>query len=107
MLSIYSDKTKKSYDTMEKAIAAEEEYDAAQAKAKEEKQKLADEKNNRKAELKAAEQAVIDANKALAEARNRYSVLIQQYTKDYGIEKGDSEVSPFISIEDFINMIFS
>ena len=72
-MKYYSEKTKKVYDTVKDLQTAETEFDKAHA-AEIAKQK---ERKARADEIKAARQAVIDAQK-------RYNALLDSFIKDYG-----------------------
>ena len=67
---IYSEKTKRRYETVEECIKAEEEYDKALAEEKEKKERLASERRERAKEV---ENAFKEAND-----------LLKAFIKDYG-----------------------
>lgn len=67
---IYSEKTKKRYDTVEECVEAEQEYEKAVKEEEERKAKLADERKVRAEEVKNAFKTAYD--------------LLDAFTKDYG-----------------------
>lgn len=71
------DKKGVEHATVEEALAAEQEYDAAAAKEKERKANLAKERKARAAEVE-------DAYKAILEARKAYEAKLNAFVKDYG-----------------------
>lgn len=66
---IYSEKTKKRYDTVEECINAEKAYDEALVEEKEKKEKLANERKERAKEVEDAFKVAYD--------------LLDKFTKDY------------------------
>ena len=81
---IYSEKTKKRYDTVEECVEAEKAYDKSIAEEKERKEKLASERKNRAKEVEDA-------------FKNAYS-LLDKFTKDYGtfhFTINSEDVNPF------------
>lgn len=73
----YSDVTKKFYDTSNACIKAEEDALTAQAKEKQEKEKLAAERKNRAAEVE-------EARKNMVAAQNKYKEVLEAFVKKYG-----------------------
>lgn len=67
---IYSEKTKKRYDTVEECEAAEREFEVAVAEEKERKEKLVAERKDRAKEVEEAFKNAHD--------------LLRNFTKDYG-----------------------
>ena len=67
---IYSEKTKKRYDTVEECEAAEREFEVAIAEEKERKEKLATERKDRAKEVE--------------EAFKKAHALLNDFAKDYG-----------------------
>ena len=67
---IYSEKTKKRYDTVEECVNAEAEFDKAIAEEKERKEKLVAERKDRAKEVEDAFKSAYD--------------LLHKFTKDYG-----------------------
>ena len=102
-MRILSEKTGKEYDTVPECLAAEKEFDEAQAKEKERKEALVKE---RKARAKEVEEAL----KAVCEAQKVYQDKLNAFLKDY---KGfhltirDSEKPSTSIFEDLFNTWFS
>ena len=67
---IYSEKTKKRYDTVDECVEAEKEFDKVKAEEKEKKERLASERKDRAKEV---EDAFKQAN-----------ALLNQFVEDYG-----------------------
>ncbi len=76
---IYSEKTKKRYDTVEECVKAEEEFDKAVAEEKEKKERLA---NERKERAKEVEDAFKNANDLLNKFIKDYGSFHATYTSD-------------------------
>lgn len=75
-MKIY-DKMGKEHATVDEALAAEKEYDEAAAKEKARKENLAKERKGRAAEVEAAYEAILEAQKA-------YREKLDAFVKDYG-----------------------
>ena len=75
-MKIY-DKMGKEHATVDEALAAEQEYDEAVAKEKARKENLAKERKERAAEVEAAYNAILEAQKA-------YREKLDAFVKDYG-----------------------
>lgn len=73
---IYSEKTKKRYDTVDECLAAEKEFDEAEIKKQEEAEAKERQREARGREVKEAYDLMI-------KAENRYYDLVKQYNKDY------------------------
>lgn len=76
-MRIFSEKTGKEYKTVPECIAAEKEFDEAQAKEEARKKALSDERKTRAKEVEDALKAVCDAQKA-------YEEKLDAFVKDYG-----------------------
>lgn len=76
---IYSEKTKKRYDTVEECVKAEEEFDKAIAEENEKKERLA---NERKERAKEVEEAIKNANDLLNKFIKDYGSFHTTYTSD-------------------------
>lgn len=76
-MRILSEKTGKEYKTVPECIAAEKEFDEAQAKEEARKKALTDERKTRAKEVEDALKAVCDAQKA-------YEEKLKAFLKDYG-----------------------
>ena len=76
-MRILSEKTGKEYKTVPECIAAEKEFDEAQAKEEARKKALSDERKTRAKEVENALKAVCDAQKA-------YEEKLDAFVKDYG-----------------------
>ena len=76
-MRILSEKTGKEYKTVPECIAAEKEFDEAQAKEEARKKALSDERKTRAKEVEDALKAVCDAQKA-------YEEKLDAFVKDYG-----------------------
>ena len=74
---IYSEKTKKTYPTVDACAEAEAAYDAKIAEEK----RIAEEKEQAR---KVREAEVAEAYEALAKAEKRYNELVEAYNHDYG-----------------------
>lgn len=73
---IYSEKTKKRYDTVDECLAAEREFDEAEIKKQEEAEAKERQREARGREVK-------EAYDLMVKAENRYYDLVKQYNKDY------------------------
>lgn len=94
---IYSEKTKKEYNTVDECIEAEKVYDA-EINAKIEKQKaLEAEKENRKKEIVAVSKEIADLNE-------KYKKLISAYVKDFGEPIHNNNVIPFPDIRSMLSL---
>ena len=71
-MRIFSEKTNKEYKTVEDCLKAEKEFDEALALEKAKKQKLAEDKKARAAEVEEAWKAVREANKKYVELKNKF-----------------------------------
>lgn len=76
-MTIISEKTGKNYDSVEACLADEKKYDEEQAKAKEKREKLANTRKERAAEVEEAYRAILKAQKTYREKLN-------QFVEDYG-----------------------
>ena len=76
-MKILSQKTNKYYATVEQCLAAEKEYDEAEAKKKAEADKLKAARKERANEVEAAYKASLEASK-------HYHDLLDAFVKDYG-----------------------
>ena len=76
-MRIFSEKTGKEYKTVPECLAAEKEFDEAVAKEKARKENLAKERKERAAEVEAAYNAILEAQKA-------YREKLDAFVKDYG-----------------------
>ena len=77
IMIIYSDKTKKRYDTVEDCLNAEKEFDEALIKKQEEQKALSEAKKTRA-------DAVVEAYKKMKESEKEYIKLKNAFIKDYG-----------------------
>jgi len=94
-MKIISEKTNKTYATVEECLAAEKAYDEKIAKEKEEKERLEKNKKLRWDEVEAA-------RKKYSEAYGYYRDLLHDYIMDYGeLIPLKSDVSGFL--KDFFN----
>lgn len=75
---ISSEKTGKTYNTVEECLEAEKLFDAEQLKKKEEEERKAAEKTARMDEIHAAKEAIRAAEK-------RYIELVNAYNRDYAV----------------------
>lgn len=75
---ISSEKTGKTYNTVEECLEAEKLFDAEQLKKKEEEERKAAEKTARMDEIHAAKEAIRVAEK-------RYVELVKAYNRDYAV----------------------
>lgn len=76
-MRIFSEKTGKEYKTVPECIAAEKEFDEAQAKKEARKKALSDERKTRAKEVE-------DALKAVCDAQKVYEEKLNAFVKDYG-----------------------
>lgn len=76
-MKILSEKTGKTYATVDECIAAEKEFDDALEAEKKKKEELA---SNRKARATEVEEAY----KAISVAKKNYYKVLQNFIKDYG-----------------------
>ena len=76
-MRIFSEKTGKEYKTVPECIAAEKEFDEAQAKEEARKKALSDERKTRAKEVE-------DALKAVCDAQKVYEEKLDAFVKDYG-----------------------
>ena len=94
-MKFYSEKTKKFYETMDKALAAEKEFDVAEqqkiAAQEAEKKRVAELKEKRAARAKEIE----DALKERDALDKKINELVRAFTRDYGsfhwTYKGDTD----------------
>ena len=82
---ISSEKTGKTYNTVEECLEAEKLFDAEQLKKKEEEERKAAEKTARMDEIHAAKEAIRTAKEALRAAEKRYIELVNAYNRDYAV----------------------
>lgn len=76
-MKILSEKTNKTYATVDECLKAEKEYDEAVAAKKAKEEELVNQRKTRAAEIEAAYQEVVDAQK-------KYRNLLDKFVKDYG-----------------------
>lgn len=74
---IYSDKTKKKYETVDECLKAEAAFDEEVAQKEAEKKALATQKKERADE-------VVELYKAVREAEKKYLAARNKFVKDYG-----------------------
>lgn len=92
-MKIISEKTNKTYATVEECLAAEKAYDEKIAAEKQKQERLEKNKKLRYDEVEAA-------CKKYSEARDYYRDLLMQYIKDYGEYKTEQT-------DNFIDMVYS
>lgn len=84
---IYSEKTKKKYESVEACMADEALYDAEQEKEMKAKQEMEAAKEARAKEIADAYEAMMNIKRKYAEefgkARDHYYTLVKEYNKDY------------------------
>lgn len=88
---IYSEKTKKRYDTVAECEEAEKAYDEAIEQKKAEKERLAAARADRAKAVEEAYQKIVDA-------RKEYDALLDAFVKDYGsfhFTVHSGELNPF------------
>ena len=76
-MKIISEKTGKTYETVDECVAAEAEFDKAVAAEKAKKEALAANRKDRATEVE-------NAYKASVEARKNYYKVLHDFIKDYG-----------------------
>lgn len=76
-MKIISEKTGKTYETVDECLTAEAEYDKTVAEEKAKKQALVDARKERATEVE-------NAYKASVEAKNNYYKVLHNFIKDYG-----------------------
>lgn len=96
---IYSEKTKKKYDTVDACVEAEKEFDEQLERARLEKEKLASERATRAKEVEDAYQKIVDA-------RKEYDAVLDKFVADYGsfhftVHNGD--MNPFSLLDWFFD----
>lgn len=101
-MKILSEKTGKTYATVDECMAAEKEYDDALEAEKKKKEELA---SNRKARATEVEEAY----KAISVAKKNYYKVLQNFIKDYGsfhmtLNTGDD--NPFDDFEKIFDFWF-
>ena len=111
MIKVYSDKTRKYYDTLEEANAAEREaIEAENRKKMEMEKKQQEEKEKREklaAERKARANEVDEARKAMVTAQNKYKEVLEAFCKDFGsYHYTTSSFDDIPTLFDFIHNIF-
>lgn len=109
-LKVYSDRTKKFYDSTAEAAKAEADFIAQERAAKlEVERKAAEEKEKKEkeaAERKAMAAEVTEALKAMNEAQKVYREKLQKFIKTYGTYHfSSSDVNDFPSLFNFFNWI--
>lgn len=98
-MKIMSEKTNKTYATVEECLAAEKEFDEAVAKKKEEAEKLNKTRKNRANEVE-------EAYKTAQDAYQHYRDLLDTFVKDYGsfhMTVHTGNLNPFDSFSHFFN----
>ena len=111
MIKVYSDKTRKYYDTLEEANKAELEAIEAENREKierENKEREAKEKREKlAAERKARADEVEEARKAMVAAQQKYREVLEAFVRDYGSYhvswKNSNEIP---TLFDFFHQIF-
>lgn len=100
-MKIFSEKTKEFYPSVDECLAAEEQYDAEQAKLAAEKEAQAKIRKERADEVGAA-------YKAYEEARQNYVELRNKFVEDFGSYHMTIRTkSPTVgTLEDFISRFF-
>lgn len=76
-MKYYSDVTQRFYDNAEACVKAEKDAIAAQEKEKKEKERLANERKTRAAEVE-------DARKAMVAAQKKYQEVLEAFIKQFG-----------------------
>ena len=101
-MKILSEKTNKSYATVQECLAAEKEYDEKVAKEKEKQEKLSAARKERANEIE-------QAYKASADAYKHYQDLLDAFVKDYGsfhMTVHTGNLNPFNSFSHLFNSFF-
>lgn len=101
-MKILSEKTNKSYATVQECLAAEKEYDEKVAKEKEKQEKLSAARKERANEIEQAYKASVDAYK-------HYQDLLDAFVKDYGsfhMTVHTGNLNPFNSFSHLFNSFF-
>lgn len=96
-MKIISEKTGKTYETVDECVAAEAEFDKAVAAEKAKKEALAANRKDRAAEVE-------NAYKASAEARKHYYKVLHDFIKDYG--SFHMTLNDRDNLDDDVNSIF-
>ena len=101
-MKILSEKTNKSYATVQECLTAEKEYDEKVAKEKEKQEKLSATRKERANEIEQAYKASVDAYK-------HYQELLDAFVKDYGsfhMTVHTGNLNPFNSFSHLFNSFF-
>ena len=105
-MKFYSEKTKKFYETMDKALAAEKEFDVAEqqkiAAQEAEKKRVAELKEKRASRAKEIE----DLLKQKADLEKNIDAKLKAFTKDYGCFHRTYRISDFSEFSDWVNSFF-